>query len=187
MVNQAENENSSEHGNKAGDEFMVEHIPVLADTLTEQVVVPKDGTVVDATIGQGGHSLLFGEQLGSEGTLIGFDVDQNALSRSSQRLKALPCRVILIHSNFYVECFLAWFTLNYNALRVFRFVPIIRGDQMTLMPFKHECPTSIEEAIALLEQFKEDSTSIAGGTDLLGSLKDYPFYISKTTRMRMVA
>lgn len=96
MANQSENEQNEE----AGDGLAVEHIPVLADTLTEQVVLPRNGTVVDATIGQGGHSLLFGEQLGSEGTLIGFDVDQNALSRSSQRLKDLPCRVILIHSNF---------------------------------------------------------------------------------------
>jgi len=96
VENQAENEQNEE----ADDGLSVEHIPVLADTLTEQVVLPRNGTVVDATIGQGGHSLLFGEQLGSGGTLIGFDVDQNALSRSSQRLKALPCRVILIHSNF---------------------------------------------------------------------------------------
>jgi 16S rRNA (cytosine1402-N4)-methyltransferase len=96
VVNQVENDQNQE----AGNGFTVEHIPVLADTLTEQVVLPRNGTVVDATIGQGGHSLLFGEQLGSEGTLIGFDVDQNALSRSSQRLNDLACRVILIHSNF---------------------------------------------------------------------------------------
>ncbi len=96
MLNQEENERYKE----AGDEFKVEHIPVLADTLTEQVVVPRNGIVVDATIGQGGHSLLFGEQLGQNGTLIGFDVDENALTRSSQRLKGLACRVLLIHSNF---------------------------------------------------------------------------------------
>jgi 16S rRNA (cytosine1402-N4)-methyltransferase len=96
VLNQTENE----HNKEAGNEFTVEHIPVLADTLTEQVVVPRNGIVVDATIGQGGHSLLFGEQLGQGGTLIGFDVDENALARSSQRLKGLACRVLLIHSNF---------------------------------------------------------------------------------------
>ena len=96
MSNQAENEQNKQ----AGNGFAVEHIPVLADTLTEQVVLPRDGTVVDATIGQGGHSLLFGTQLGPEATLIGFDVDENALSRSSQRLKGLACRVLLVHSNF---------------------------------------------------------------------------------------
>ncbi len=96
MVNQAENEQNKQ----AGNELKIEHIPVLADTLTEQVALPRNGTVVDATIGQGGHGLLFGKQLGSEGTLIGFDVDENALSRSSQRLRDLDCRVLLIHSNF---------------------------------------------------------------------------------------
>jgi 16S rRNA (cytosine1402-N4)-methyltransferase len=95
VANQTENERPD-----AGHEFTVEHIPVLADTLTEQVAVPKDGTVVDATIGQGGHSLLFGEQLGPGGTLIGFDVDENALARCRLRLKDLACRVLLIHSNF---------------------------------------------------------------------------------------
>jgi len=100
VVNQAESENSSEHDGEVGNEFTVEHIPVLADTLTEQVVVPRDGTVVDATIGQGGHSLLFGRQLGPGGTLIGLDVDENALARSSQNLKDLPCQVLLSHSNF---------------------------------------------------------------------------------------
>ncbi|MCP4453301.1 MAG: 16S rRNA (cytosine(1402)-N(4))-methyltransferase RsmH [Planctomycetes bacterium] len=96
MVNQAENEQNKQ----AENGLAIEHIPVLADTLTEQVALPRNGTVVDATIGQGGHSLLFGKQLGSEGTLIGFDVDENALSCSSQRLKDLDCRVLLIHSNF---------------------------------------------------------------------------------------
>jgi len=38
----------------------VEHIPVLAETLVEQVNLPQDGVMVDATIGQGGHSFLFG-------------------------------------------------------------------------------------------------------------------------------
>lgn len=56
--------------------------------------------MVDATIGQGGHSLLFGRQLGPEGTLIGFDVDEKALSRSGQRLRKLACRVLLIQTNF---------------------------------------------------------------------------------------
>ncbi|MCF7974235.1 MAG: 16S rRNA (cytosine(1402)-N(4))-methyltransferase RsmH [Phycisphaerae bacterium] len=96
MANQAENAQNPE----AGKELTVEHIPVLAETLTKQVAVPRDGTLVDATIGQGGHSLLFGEKLGPGGTLIGFDVDENALARSSQRLKDLACRVLLIHSNF---------------------------------------------------------------------------------------
>jgi 16S rRNA (cytosine1402-N4)-methyltransferase len=56
--------------------------------------------MVDATIGHGGHSFLFGQRLGPGGTLIGLDVDIKSLERARQRLACLSCRVILIKSNF---------------------------------------------------------------------------------------
>jgi len=78
----------------------VEHIPVLAKTLAEQIKLPRDAVMVDATIGQGGHSLLFGRDLGPEGIIIGLDIDENAIRRAQLKLKDLACKVILIHSNF---------------------------------------------------------------------------------------
>ena len=78
----------------------VEHIPVLAETLTELVKLPPDAVMVDATIGQGGHSQLFGQQMGPEGIIIGLDIDKNAIHRAQFELKDLLCKVILIHSNF---------------------------------------------------------------------------------------
>ena len=77
-----------------------EHIPVLARTLAEQIKLRQGGVMVDATVGYGGHSLLFGEILGSEGLIIGFDVDENCLERSRVRLKELACKVVLVRSNF---------------------------------------------------------------------------------------
>jgi len=56
--------------------------------------------MVDATIGHGGHSRLFGQRLGPQGVLIGFDVDPKSLDRARRRLAGLACRVILVHSNF---------------------------------------------------------------------------------------
>ncbi len=56
--------------------------------------------MVDATIGQGGHSLLFGRRLGPEGKIVGFDVDPKSLDRARARLAGLACKVILVHSNF---------------------------------------------------------------------------------------
>jgi len=56
--------------------------------------------MVDATIGQGGHSLLFGKRLGPEGAIIGLDVDINAVRRAQSVLQGLSCRVILVQSNF---------------------------------------------------------------------------------------
>jgi len=77
-----------------------EHIPVLADTLTERINLPPDGVMVDATIGQGGHSLLFGQCLSNKGVIIGLDMDENAISSAKSNLKELACKVILIQSNF---------------------------------------------------------------------------------------
>jgi 16S rRNA (cytosine1402-N4)-methyltransferase len=78
----------------------VEHIPVLSKTLAEQINLPSDGVMVDATIGQGGHSFLFGQTLGPEGVILGFDVDKKSIRRAQSKLKDLACRVILLHSNF---------------------------------------------------------------------------------------
>ena len=56
--------------------------------------------MVDATVGHGGHSFLFGRTLGPAGTLVGLDVDSQSLHRARQRLAGLACKVILIKSNF---------------------------------------------------------------------------------------
>jgi 16S rRNA (cytosine1402-N4)-methyltransferase len=82
------------------NDSIVEHIPVLAGTLAEQINLPPDGVLVDATIGQGGHSLLFGKTLGPEAVIVGLDVDNNAVRRAQVQLKGLACKVILVHSNF---------------------------------------------------------------------------------------
>ncbi|MBN2455698.1 MAG: 16S rRNA (cytosine(1402)-N(4))-methyltransferase RsmH [Sedimentisphaerales bacterium] len=77
-----------------------EHIPVLLETLAGQINLPPDGVMVDATIGQGGHSLLFGQTLGPEGVIIGFDVDNKSIQRAQLRLENLGCKVFLVRSNF---------------------------------------------------------------------------------------
>ena len=82
------------------DGSAAQHIPVLAEVLVEQIKLPQDAVVVDATIGQGGHSLLFGKRLGSKGAIIGLDVDINAIRRAQSVLEGLLCRVILVNSNF---------------------------------------------------------------------------------------
>ncbi len=79
---------------------IVEHIPVLANTLAEQIHLPQDGVMVDATIGHGGHSELFGQFLGAEGAIIGLDVDEKALEVARLRLGELACKVILLNCNF---------------------------------------------------------------------------------------
>ena len=82
------------------DGSIIEHIPVLSRTLAEQIKLPLDGVMVDATIGQGGHSLLLGKTLGPEAVIVGLDVDINAVRRAQINLKELACKVIVLHSNF---------------------------------------------------------------------------------------
>jgi len=82
------------------DGSIIEHTPVLAGTLAEQIKLPSDGVMVDATIGQGGHSLLLGKTLGPEAVIVGLDVDINTVRRAQNNLKELACKVILINSNF---------------------------------------------------------------------------------------
>jgi len=78
----------------------VEHIPVLEETLAERIKLPHDAVMVDATIGHGGHSFLFGRHFGPQGVLIGMDVDKGSLERARERLNDLACRVVLFESNF---------------------------------------------------------------------------------------
>jgi 16S rRNA (cytosine1402-N4)-methyltransferase len=82
------------------DGSTIEHIPVLSRTIAEQIKLPLDGVMVDATIGQGGHSLLLGKTLGPEAVIVGLDVDINAVRRAQIILKQLSCKVIVLHSNF---------------------------------------------------------------------------------------
>ncbi|MHC4149524.1 MAG: 16S rRNA (cytosine(1402)-N(4))-methyltransferase RsmH [Planctomycetota bacterium] len=78
----------------------IEHIPVLTEALAEQIDLPTDAVMVDATVGQGGHSFLFGQTLGPEGVLVGIDVDKDSIQRAHLKLKDLACKVILIQANF---------------------------------------------------------------------------------------
>ncbi len=74
------------------------HVPVLpAEVL--QFLDPQPGqTVVDATVGAGGHARLIAERLGPSGRLIGLDRDATMLDLARPRLDGLP--VTLVRANF---------------------------------------------------------------------------------------
>lgn len=76
------------------------HIPVLLEEILANLRCRSDGTIIDCTVGQAGHSLALSEQLGSEGTLLGLDVDSNSLAQSEEKLAGVKCRKMLVHSNF---------------------------------------------------------------------------------------
>jgi 16S rRNA (cytosine1402-N4)-methyltransferase len=59
-----------------------------------------DATVVDGTVGGGGHAAAILERTGPAGRLIGLDRDSEALAAAGRRLAAFGERVRLIHASF---------------------------------------------------------------------------------------
>lgn len=79
-------------------EPVASHIAVLpAEVL--RCLDPQPGqTIVDATVGAGGHALLLAERIGPGGLLIGLDQDAGMLAYAERRLRGLPA--VLMHRNF---------------------------------------------------------------------------------------
>ena len=71
------------------------HEPVMLNEAMEALDIKAGGTYVDVTFGGGGHSRAIVERLGSEGRLLAFDQDADALQNSID-----DPRFTLIHENF---------------------------------------------------------------------------------------
>lgn len=74
------------------------HRPVLAAEVMQYLNVQPGATIVDATVGLGGHSVLIAERLGKEGTLVAIDQDEESLRTAQQRVSG--CKVHWVHNNF---------------------------------------------------------------------------------------
>jgi 16S rRNA (cytosine1402-N4)-methyltransferase len=76
------------------------HVPVLADEILN-LLAPKDGqTMVDGTLGGGGHAFRLGEKLQPTGRLVVIDQDPAALNEAKSSLASLSITIIPIHGNF---------------------------------------------------------------------------------------
>jgi 16S rRNA (cytosine1402-N4)-methyltransferase len=78
------------------------HVPVLLAQVLDFLAPAPDQTIVDATIGAGGHALGILERMQPTGRLIGFDQDPVMLDMAKTRLEAARRQVTvdLIHANF---------------------------------------------------------------------------------------
>ena len=76
------------------------HIPVLFQESIDALSIKKDGIYVDGTLGGAGHAVAIAKHLGPDGTLIGFDLDSNAIARAEEKLSEFPCKKILVRENF---------------------------------------------------------------------------------------
>lgn len=81
---------------------MMEHISVLLHESIEQLAIKPDGIYVDGTLGRGGHSLEIAQKL-TTGHLYCFDKDEDAILKSTERLKEHLDKITMIHSDF---CFM---------------------------------------------------------------------------------
>lgn len=78
----------------------MEHLPVLENEVVEFLKPKRGGTIVDCTLGLGGHALRIIPKLGKSGSYIGFDLDEKNLSEADRRLEKYGGQVTLVKRNF---------------------------------------------------------------------------------------
>ncbi|MEC7085254.1 MAG: 16S rRNA (cytosine(1402)-N(4))-methyltransferase RsmH, partial [Bacteroidota bacterium] len=71
------------------------HKPVLLNACIEGLALKKSGTYVDVTFGGGGHTKAILDSIGSDGKVIAFDQDEDAIENSLD-----DDRLIFVHQNF---------------------------------------------------------------------------------------
>lgn len=76
------------------------HIPVLMEQVLK-LLNPQPGEIVlDCTVGRGGHSAAFAEAVGAKGRVIGFDLDQENLKYTQERLMESSTPFIPVRDSF---------------------------------------------------------------------------------------
>ncbi len=81
------------------------HDPVLLRESVDALDIKKDGVYVDATLGGGGHTREILRRLGAEGTLFGFDQDEDAGRQAPDDKRFLWVR----HNYCYLKRFLTYY------------------------------------------------------------------------------
>lgn len=75
------------------------HIPVMCKELIEHLNLNKGKTVLDCTVGLGGHADVILKEIGPGGRLVGLDQDEQALEIAKNRLEKFD-NCILMQANF---------------------------------------------------------------------------------------
>lgn len=76
------------------------HTPVLLYEAVSYLLTDANGVYVDGTLGGGGHAEEICKRLGTNGKLICFDADEDAIRFAGERLKDFSPRVRFVQSNF---------------------------------------------------------------------------------------
>lgn len=83
---------------ESGEQEAGSHEPVMVREVLEYLACRPGQTIVDATVGSGGHAAAIAERVSPGGRVIGIDRDPEALERAAQRLAGW--RVTLINENY---------------------------------------------------------------------------------------
>ena len=75
-----------------------QHVPVLAREVIEWLRPTAGQTMVDGTLGGGGHARLLAAAVGPNGLVIALDRDPAAVQRTTEELHGLPLRTL--HANY---------------------------------------------------------------------------------------
>ncbi len=76
------------------------HLPVLLEEVLAALAPAEGGTIVDCTVGWGGHARELLRRVGPTGRVIGFDLDADNLPRARARLEEAGTNFALHHGNF---------------------------------------------------------------------------------------
>lgn len=74
------------------------HVPVLLDEVVEWLNPQPGMTLVDGTLGGGGHTRALAERVSPGGEVLAFDRDPAALATAERELRGLSVK--LVHANF---------------------------------------------------------------------------------------
>jgi len=86
-------------GSGRGD-MDVLHKPVMVLEVLEALEVASDGTYIDCTVGEGGHSEAILDTVSPPPRLLGFDLDAAALDTAKRRLERFWDRVTLVQGSY---------------------------------------------------------------------------------------
>ena len=78
----------------------MEHVSVMLNQCIELLNIKADGIYVDGTLGRAGHSSSILSRLSSKGHLYCFDIDDEAIQQSNEKLKKISDNFTIINDNF---------------------------------------------------------------------------------------
>lgn len=76
------------------------HVPVLLHESIDGLALKSGATVIDGTLGAGGHASEIARRFGKDVAIIGFDVDENAIALAKENVSNAGGNLEVIMQNF---------------------------------------------------------------------------------------